>query len=114
MILGLALQVLLLGRLADARVRVHEDPGLRAVDAGVPGAFPRLHPAVGVELGGVLAEVPDVAVSVLRVVVARPLLELAAEVEQVGDHDAAGPVIVLVRCVTVITSREGSPSLTPR
>src|SRR5438067_4418530 len=41
-----------------------------------------------VELGRVLAEVPDVAAGVLAVPVGRALLEPAAEVEAVADGDA--------------------------
>jgi hypothetical protein len=41
-----------------------------------------------VELGGVLAEVPDVAVCILGVVIERPLLEVTGQVEAVGDYDA--------------------------
>src|SRR4051795_11713463 len=41
-VLGVALVVLLLEGHADLRVRRHEDPGLRSVDAGLPAALAAL------------------------------------------------------------------------
>src|SRR5262249_59156924 len=89
-ILRLAPEELLAGRLPHLRLGVHENAGLRAVLAGEPAAGGVLDVAIAVELGGVLAEVPDVAVAVLRVVVGRPLLEAAAKVEAVRGDGPAG------------------------
>src|SRR3954452_8924790 len=58
-ILRLALVVLLPPRLADAWMGGHVDAGLRAVDAGHPGARRAPDVAARVELCGLLAEVPD-------------------------------------------------------
>src|SRR5205085_6479336 len=89
-ILGLVLVVLLATGLAHLRMRRHVDPGFRAVATGLPRALPARDMPVRVELGGILAEVPDVAGLVLRVPVARSLLEAAAEVQAVADDDALG------------------------
>src|SRR5207302_4895797 len=87
-ILGLSLEVFLPPGLPDVRLWGEVDPRLRAVSARAPGALPVPHRAVPGELGRVLAEVPDVPGAVLRVVVARPLLEPAGLVEPVGDDRA--------------------------
>ena len=61
MVFGLALVVLLQVRLSDARVGGHVDAGLGAANAGSPGAGGVGDVALLVEFGGVLAEVPDIA-----------------------------------------------------
>src|SRR4029450_2656025 len=53
-----------------------------------PGSLCGRHVPLLVELGSVLAEVPDVAARVLGVVVERPLLEVAGQVEAVRGHAA--------------------------
>src|SRR5215470_2529611 len=88
LVLGLALEVFLVEAVADGRVGFHDDAGLCAAYAGLPGAG-----GVGelaglvVEGSGGLAEVPDVAVLVLGVPVVGVLVELAvAEHGVVHDH----------------------------
>src|SRR6478736_6664303 len=83
-----ALEVLLLSGLADVRVPRHEDAGLPAVDACHPGALGTRDVSLCVELGGVLAEVPDVAARILAVPVDRALRQVVAEVEAIMDGDA--------------------------
>ena len=51
-----------------------------------------VHAAVRVELGGLLAEVPHVAVRVLAVPVGGALLEVPVEIQEVTDRNAAGAV----------------------
>src|SRR5215217_954338 len=80
-VLGLALIPLLAEPATDLRVGLHEDPWLSAVDSGVPGALGADDLAVTVEFGGVLAEVPDVAATVLGVVVAGPLGQDVVQIE---------------------------------
>src|SRR3954451_4410503 len=63
----------------ELRVRLHVHARLRPVHAGVEGAGALHDPAVPVQLGGVLPEVPDVAARVLGVVVAGPVREAAAQ-----------------------------------
>ena len=94
----LPLVELLLRGLADLRVREHEEARLRAVDARLPrSARARDVPVLG-ELGGVLTEVPDVALLVLAVPLGRALLEVAAQIQAILDHhardtgDQLGPV----------------------
>jgi hypothetical protein len=60
----------------------HHDPGSRATDARLPGALRRDLLAVGVVLLDGLAEVPDVALAILRVPVVRDLLEPAVDDER--------------------------------
>src|SRR3954447_25856115 len=84
-VLGVALVDLLLEAHADLGMRRHEDPGLRAVDAGLPAARAALDLAVLLQRGGRLAQVPDVPVGVLRVPVRRALLEAAVDVYAVVD-----------------------------
>src|SRR5439155_19390081 len=91
LILGLAAVELLAERLAHPRVGGHEDPRPRPVDARLPRAGARLHPALGVVLHRLLAEVPDVALAILRVPVVRGLLELAVEPRAVEDHGRGDP-----------------------
>src|SRR4029078_7661182 len=86
--LRFAFEVFLACRLARPRVREHEDPGFCPVAPGEPAAARVLDVPLPVELGGVLAEVPDAALRILRVVVAGSLLEPAMEVKAVG-HDHA-------------------------
>ena len=94
-VLGLALVELLLCGAADPRPREHEDAGPRAVDAGPPRPFGVRHVSALVELGGVLAEVPDVALLVLAVPLGRALAEMAAQIEPVLDDDARDAVDLL-------------------
>ena len=88
MVLGVAPPVLLEAFLADARVGRHQNPGARALHARPPRALAARHLAALVELGGVLAEVPDVALRVLGVPVVRLLLEVAVEPQAVVDDHA--------------------------
>src|SRR5215467_9263702 len=64
------------------------DAGFSPVDACFPGALGARDVAVSIELGSVLAEVPDVAVRVLAVPVGRALLEPAPHVEAIAHRDA--------------------------
>src|SRR5207249_9367461 len=75
----------------------HDDPGLGAVDAGLPRVG-RLHELAVMELARVLAEVPDVPQLVLRVPVKRPFDRLAARANGVA-HDRAGHAEDLLRLV---------------
>ena len=75
-VLGLALVVLLPVLHAVGGVGGHDDPGQRTVDAGLEGAGPGRADLAVLELGGVLAEVPDVALGVLGVPVERVLDQL--------------------------------------
>src|SRR5437867_505830 len=75
-ILRVALVELLTVRLPDRRASWHEDPRPGAVGAGPPRALRARHATLLVELGRVLADVPDVSEPVLRVPVGRPLAEM--------------------------------------
>src|SRR5262249_6766775 len=86
LVLGVALVELLAARLADVRVGGHVDAGARPRGAGFPRSLGARTLAVHVELGRVLAEVPDVSVRVLAVPVGRALAKLAGEVEAI-QHD---------------------------
>src|SRR6187397_1306199 len=88
-VLGMSLQVLLPEGLPDARPRGHEDTRACARDAGQPGPLAARHLPGAVELGRVLAEVPDGAARVLGVPVGRPLGEPARRVQAVADPGAA-------------------------
>src|SRR6185436_16263789 len=88
-VLGVAREELLPAALPDVRVGGHEDAGDRAFAACLPAALGGLDAAVAPELGGRLAEVPDVAVPVLGVPVLGSLLEPPAQEEPVADHGAA-------------------------
>ena len=85
MILGLSVVVLLAERLTDFGVGGHEDPGLRPVDPRLPGALGGRDTPLAVELGGRLADVPDVALRVLCIPVGRALGEAPLYVEQVPN-----------------------------
>src|SRR5215211_8523048 len=74
-VLGVASVELLSVRLADHRLAEHRDPGLRTIDARLPGPFRGDDLAVLV-LGRVLAEVPDVPEPILCVPVEGVLGEL--------------------------------------
>src|SRR5204862_6371950 len=87
-VVGVPLQVLLTVDTADDGMSRHEDPRLGAVAAGRPAALAGFDAAVRVELRGRLAEVPDVALLVLRVPVGRPLLAPPVHVQAVTDRDA--------------------------
>src|SRR5262245_8353218 len=91
-VLGVALVPLLAEPAADLGVGLHEDTGLGAVDPGVEGPLGADDVAVAVQLGGVLAEVPDVAAAVLGVVVAGPLFQDVVQIQPVGDHPRGHPV----------------------
>src|SRR5215213_6374703 len=85
--------VLLTVRQPLPRVARQQDPGAGAVHAGLPGAF-RRYLAVLVLLR-VLAQVPDVAVVVLRVPVVRVLDDVALLRDHVVDDaglDAEDPL----------------------
>src|SRR5205823_6125034 len=60
-----------------------------------PRAFRRRHLARAIELGGVLAEVPDVSVPVLRVVIERPFLKLPVQVQAITDDPTRNAVDAL-------------------
>src|SRR2546430_902769 len=90
MVLRVALVELLPSRLPDSRPGGHEDAWLRAVGAGLPGAFRALDPSVCVQFGGRLPVVPDVAGAVLRVPVGRSLGQPSVEVEAISNDRAAG------------------------
>src|SRR5690348_859414 len=81
---------------ADARMQGHEDAGPRAVHSCLPGALGGLYLALRVQLGRVLAQVPDRTGLVLRVPVAGPLLELPVQVEAVGHHGGVDALDVLL------------------
>ena len=95
-VLGFALVVLLAVGLADLWRSRHDDAGLGAVHAGLPGAL-RADLAVGVLLR-LLAEVPDVPVTVLGVPVERVLDHLAVLAHHVV-HDRGGDAEDLSRLV---------------
>src|SRR5262249_2004105 len=84
--------VLLPPGLTGMRPRRHEDSGLGTVTTRAPGALPARDVACPIELGSVLAEVPDVPEVVLRVPVRRPLAELPTEIQAVVDDHARGAV----------------------
>src|SRR4051812_34331357 len=81
-VLGMTLVELLPGRLPDARIAREENAGPRAVPTGLEGALAAGHVTVTVELPGVLAEVPDVSVAILRVEVVGDLARLATLSDQ--------------------------------
>src|SRR5918998_281126 len=89
-VLGLAGAVLLAIPHPDPRARGHDHPRLRAIDARLPRARARADLAVLVLLR-VLAEVPDVAVGVLRVPVLRVLDEPAGLGDAVVDDARDDP-----------------------
>ena len=70
-------------------MREHDDPGDGAGDAGLPRAVRAEEAAVPVVLLRVLAQVPDVAVLVLRVPVLGVLDQAAVELDDVV-HDRRG------------------------
>ena len=76
----------------DGRVGLHEDAGLRSVHAGMPGTFRADDLPLRVELLRVFAEIPDVAVLVLHVVVARPFGQPATQEQAIVDDDAPDAV----------------------
>src|SRR5918995_2106403 len=98
LVLGLALVVLLPVGHAVLGIGWHDDPGLRPVDAGLERARPRRHLAVLI-LGGVLAQVPDVAGLVLGVPVVGNLDELTVLGDDVVDDPGLDPVGDLLRPV---------------
>ena len=113
-ILGVALVELLPVRLPHLRERGHEDARHSAVNASSPRALRACDSPLRVELGRLLAEVPDVAPVVLRVPVRCPLCEPTGEVKAVVDRRRTRRRrSSSVRCVTVSTSRAAWPSLTP-
>src|SRR4029450_3533586 len=89
-VLRLALVVLLPVGVADRRVGLHDDPGQRPVDPGLPRALGALDLAVLVVLG-VLAHVPDVAVAVLGVPVVGVLGDLVVHAHGVAHHHDRDP-----------------------
>src|SRR3954462_15852610 len=82
---GVPGRVLLPVGIAAVRVGEHDDAGLAVADAGLPGPVV-LHPAPVLEVARVLAEVPDVALLVLRVPVEGALLGGAPREDLVQDH----------------------------
>src|SRR5581483_6315189 len=72
----------------DAVAGRHVDAWLGSVDASRPGARGACDVAAGIELGGLLAEVPDVAIRVLAVPVGCLLAQSTAEIEPIVDDDA--------------------------
>src|SRR3954454_13746327 len=89
-VLRLALVVLLAARVADLRVGGHEDAGAGAVDVRLPRPGRAGHMTVAIELGRLLAEVPDVATAILAVPIGRTFLQPAAKVEPIMDDHAGG------------------------
>src|SRR6185503_19912537 len=87
-ILRVPLVELLPEGLTDLRVRRHEDARLGPVHARLPGALPRHDAAVGADLPGRFAEVPDRSLAVLRIPVVGVLSHLPAPEEPVADDDA--------------------------
>src|SRR3954464_5612414 len=85
---GLAGRVVLLPvGVARPRFCGHDDPGLSAVDARLPGVA-GLHEAAVLALEGVLAHVPDVALLVLRIPVVGPLDRPSVLGDGVADDGA--------------------------
>src|SRR3954453_18419306 len=84
-ILGVALVVLLPGLLSHPWVAGEQDAWAGPVPAGPEGALATGHVTVAIELPGVLAEVPDVSVTVLRVEIIRDLARLAGLSDHVVD-----------------------------
>src|SRR5207253_7441752 len=82
----------LLRRATDLRPGEHEDARPCTLDAGAPGAVGVRHVSALVELGGVLAEVPDVALHVLAEPLGSAFAEVAAQVQPVLDDDARDAV----------------------
>src|SRR5438477_11708920 len=78
-------------------MRGHEDPGLGAVDAGLPGSLGGLDLSLPVQLRGLLAQVPNVARLVLRVPVRRALFESSPLVEPIVDDCRANALDQLRR-----------------
>src|SRR5215510_6699929 len=87
-VLGMPLEELLTKALPHARIRRHEYSWSRAVLSGLPAAFGAGDAAVGVELRGRFAEVPDVAVPILRIPVGGPLGEPSLLVQVVVHCNA--------------------------
>src|SRR4051794_34188743 len=71
------------------RVRRHEDSAAGAVAAGMKCALAALYQPIALQCGGVLAQIPDVASSVLGVVVVGPLGHAALLEDAVEDHGCA-------------------------
>ena len=86
-VFGVTAVVLLAVRDPRARLRLHDDAGVRIVDARLPGAFGADLSVLG-ELLGVLAEVPDVAPAVLRVPVERFLGDAIPDANDIVHDDA--------------------------
>src|SRR3954462_7091094 len=71
------------------RISRHEDARLRAVDSGLPAALGARYVSAPVEFGGLLPEVPDVAIDVLGVPVEGVLSDAVVENEGVLDDHRA-------------------------
>src|SRR4051794_11090547 len=70
------------------RSGLHDDAGNGAVHPGLPGALRADHVAVLIELSGVFAEIPDVALDVLGIPVGGVLGELPVLEGEVAHHRA--------------------------
>lgn len=113
MIFGFALEELLAADQPDLRVAWGEDSGARGADTGFEGAFGAGLFALRVQLFGFLAEVPDVALTILGVESlvtssGLPLTETTSCTTVV-----ATPRIFLVLCVAVTVSVVSIPSFRP-
>src|SRR3954469_4938321 len=86
-VFGVPFQELLWPALAEPGVAGDVHAGFGAGDSRLPGALGAGDVAMCVELGGVLAEVPDVAVGILAVPVGGALFEPTLHVEAVVDRD---------------------------
>src|SRR5436190_7368525 len=91
LVLGVAGVELLPCAVSHDGVCGHVDARTGAAHAGLPASLFALHPAVRVERGGVLPEVPHVARTVLGIPVGRSLAEVPALIEPVVDHGGPDP-----------------------
>jgi hypothetical protein len=94
-------------------VGIHDDAGQSPVDARLPGTLVANDLPVFV-LRGVLSEIPDVAVAVLRVPVVSELDGFTVHADDIFHHGGRDGMTFLVRDVTVIVSFSTSSSVWPR
>src|SRR5262249_2949379 len=72
--------------IVNLRMRFHDNPRLRPINASPPRPLGGYHMAMPIEFLGVLSEIPDVAVAVLREIVERILLQDATHKDSVVDY----------------------------